>query len=205
MMESDKSDQRNLNVLPEPFSSSDLSLFGIETEVSFNDVLLREKVVVVGDECVGKSSILKSHLKKNDRMYDKNYLMTKGIKLEVSEIPVPNSDIVVDLFLYDMGGQSIFNQRQMAKRYWENCSTIICVYDVSSRKSLQSVMTWVTSVRSASTARQDIPVILVANKIDLREVSTIISINTFTDSLDQIMNLDFTRNLTVLINILFFF
>jgi small GTP-binding protein len=173
MMETDKSDQRNLKVLPEPFSSSDLSLFGIETEVSFNDVLLREKVVVVGDECVGKSSILKSHLKKSDKIYDKNYLMTKGIELEVSEIPVPNSDIVVDLFLYDMGGQSIFNQRQMAKRYWENCSNIICVYDVSSRKSLQSVMTWVTSVRSASTARQDIPVILVANKIDLREVSSI--------------------------------
>ncbi len=173
MMETDKSDQRNLNVLPEPFSSSDLSLFGIETEVSFNDVLLREKVVVVGDECVGKSSILKSHLKKSDKIYDKNYLMTKGIELEVSEIPVPNSDIVVDLFLYDNGGQSIFNQRQMAKRYWENCSNIICVYDVSSRKSLQSVMTWVTSVRSASTARQDIPVILVANKIDLREVSSI--------------------------------
>jgi len=172
-MELDKIDHRNLNVLPEPFSSSDLSLIGIETEVSFNEVLLREKVVVVGDECVGKTSIIKSHLKKDDKIYEKNYLMTKGLELEISEIPVPNSDIVVDLFLFDMGGQAIFNQLQMAKRYWENCSSIICVYDISSRKSLQSVKTWVTSVRSASTASQDIPVILVANKIDLREVGSI--------------------------------
>ena len=97
--------------------------------------------------------------------------MTKGLDVEVSEVAVPNTNIVVDLFLFDMGGQSIFNQRQMAKRFWENCSYIICVFDVSSRKSLQSVKTWVASVRSASATLLDIPTILVANKIDLREVS----------------------------------
>jgi GTPase SAR1 family protein len=110
-------------------------------------------------------------LKKDDKLCGKTYVMTKGLDVEVSEVAVPNTNIVVDLFLFDMGGQSIFNQRQMAKRFWENCSYIICVFDVSSRKSLQSVKTWVASVRSASTTLLDIPTILVANKIDLREVS----------------------------------
>jgi small GTP-binding protein len=170
-MEGAAVDKRNLNVLPEPFASSDLSLKGIETDVAFDDVLLREKVVIVGDEGVGKTSIVKSFLKKDDKLCGKTYVMTKGLDVEVSEVAVPNTNIVVDLFLFDMGGQSIFNQSQMAKRFWENCSYIICVFDVSSRKSLQSVKTWVASVRSASTTLLDIPTILVANKIDLREVS----------------------------------
>ena len=49
-MEGAAVDKRNLNVLPEPFASSDLSLKAIETDVAFDDVLLREKVVIVGDE-----------------------------------------------------------------------------------------------------------------------------------------------------------
>ena len=161
-------DNRNLNVLPEPFASSDVSIRGTETDVILDDVIVREKVAIVGDETVGKTSIVQSFLKMDQKPYSKNYHMTTNLDVQVSEISVPNTNITVDLFLFDMGGQSIFNQRQMAERFWENCTYVICVFDVSSRKSMQSAKTWVASVRSASSI-PDNNTILVANKVDLRE------------------------------------
>ncbi len=111
-MEGAAVDKRNLNVLPEPFASSDLSLKGIETDVAFDDVLLREKVVIVGDEGVGKTSIVKSFLKKDDKLYGKTYVMTKGLDVEVSEVAVPNTNIVVDLFLFDIAKESAAQYQQ---------------------------------------------------------------------------------------------
>lgn len=105
-MEGAAVDKRNLNVLPEPFASSDLSLKGIETDVAFDDVLLREKVVIVGDEGVGKTSIVKSFLKKDDKLYGKTYVMTKGLDVEVSEVAVPNTN----QFLIKVKWQSDFGR-----------------------------------------------------------------------------------------------
>ena len=119
--------------------------------------------MVVGDATVGKSSLI-SH----DQNYVKDYVMTVGADLTVKEFKIPKSSITVDLFILDMGGQSIFNQREAAKAYWNDCSYVICIFDVSSRKSLQSCAKWVQSVRSSGKGAS-IPALLVANKIDLRE------------------------------------
>eukprot|EP01083_Nonionella_stella_P292449 994619_1 len=79
-------------------------------------------------------------------------------------VTVEHGNVDVDLFLYDFGGQSIFHQREMAKEYQKDATYILCVYDISSRTSLQSISTWLASVRSV--VGQKIPAILVANKID---------------------------------------
>mmetsp|Transcript_1209 Transcript_1209/g.2061 ORF Transcript_1209/g.2061 Transcript_1209/m.2061 type:complete len:105 (-) Transcript_1209:52-366(-) len=78
------------------------------------------------------------------------------------------------IYSYDLGGQSIFNQRGQMEGFWNDCTSIICVFDVSSRKSLQNCITRAQAIQTvAGRSRTDddkqMPCLLVANKIDLRD------------------------------------
>ncbi len=182
-----------LRSIPRPFACSDVTMeefknidddidcksLNLGAELSAQEkVVLREKVIIVGESCVGKSSLIKSFVNKGSFDYDAQatkYLMTTRLDMQIATVEVPtrtsydseHGNVDVDLFLYDFGGQSIFNQREMAKDYQKDATYILCVYDISSRTSLQSISTWLASVRSV--VGQKIPAILVANKIDLRD------------------------------------
>lgn len=163
----------NINREPSPFAPSDLSILGIDTSQSshVNSIILREKVIIVGDAAVGKSSLVQTFLSQGtDVLNNKHYLMTAGANLNVKQVHIPNTNITVDLFLFDIGGQNVFNQREVSSLFWKDCNYIVCVFDVSSRKSFQSCETWIQSIQSTQRPiDEDIPVILVANKIDLRD------------------------------------
>ena len=168
----------NIKIVPAPFAPSDLSIEGFDDSLTShrNQIILREKVVIVGDETVGKSSLVQSFVSSvTENMNNKHYLMTSGVDLNVKQVPIPNSNITVDLFLYDSGGQSVFNKREITSSCWKDCSYIICVFDISSRKTLQSCRTWIKAVRSSQqndgSSISSMQAMLIANKIDLRDVS----------------------------------
>ena len=137
--------------------------------------ILRGKVVVVGDESCGKTSLITSFLTSGQN-YPKKYNMTTSVDLTVGEVVLAGSNITVDLFIFDTAGQSIFNQRGMQSAYYDGASFIVCVYDVSSRRSFQNCSKWIQSVRSAQkdNSAKEIQVLLVANKIDLRDDEVIV-------------------------------
>lgn len=72
------------------------------------------------------------------------------------------------MYIYDTGGQSVFNQRELGGQYWSNASVAVYVYDAGNRNSFLSCSKWLSSVRSENSGRP-MPGILVANKVDLRE------------------------------------
>lgn len=72
-------------------------------------VVLREKVVIVGDEAVGKTSLVQMFTSDGSE-YPKNYVMTTDVDFSMKSVIVPDTNVEVDLFLYDMAGQSIFHQ-----------------------------------------------------------------------------------------------
>mmetsp|Transcript_51710 Transcript_51710/g.155191 ORF Transcript_51710/g.155191 Transcript_51710/m.155191 type:complete len:242 (-) Transcript_51710:26-751(-) len=162
---------------PGPFAPSDLSIemgmsddAGAPLETSHvPKLVLREKVVIVGDASAGKTSLSRM-FSSGGQDFPKNYVMTSSVELCVKEVAIPDTNAFVDLFLYDMAGQSVFNQRELGTYYWDDVSFIVCVFDVSSRKSFSSCSKWVQSVRSAGNdGRGEIPALLVANKTDLRD------------------------------------
>jgi Ras family. len=78
--------------------------------------------------------------------------MTKCVELNIAEIPIPNTNTYVDLFLHDMGGQSIFRQKEFFPRlHWKNCSYFIVCFDTTCRKSFESVEKWIGLIQSSST------------------------------------------------------
>lgn len=133
-------------------------------------LLLRCKVTIVGDATVGKSALTQM-FHSGGHMFPKMYVMTSAVDFAVKEVQIPNTNAGVELYLFDCAGQSIFNQRELNAKYWENTAYLMVVYDVSSRESFQSVSKWVQSVRAArsSSSQPALPGVLVANKIDLRE------------------------------------
>lgn len=68
-------------------------------------------------------------------------------------------------FLY----MSIFLQEGLHTAHCNDASYILCVFDASSRQSLEQCPEWINMVTEASPSSKDAEVLLVANKVDMRQ------------------------------------
>ena len=106
---------KQFQLKPTQISSSLLSASQHDKDLSPEKInfqpktILREKVVIVGDETVGKTSIIQM-LTLGGSGCNKNYVMTTETQFSVLNFAVPNTDVIVDLFLYDVPGQNTFHQ-----------------------------------------------------------------------------------------------
>ena len=132
--------------------------------------VLRCKLVVVGDACVGKTALAQV-FSSGGSTYPKNYLMTVGAEFSVKQVPIPDTDVIVELYMFDCAGQSIFNQVEMNNKYYENVSAVMVVYDVTSSESVQSCNKWLQQVRAMRPVGPPLPGVLVGNKCEFRDGS----------------------------------
>eukprot|EP00968_Pinguiococcus_pyrenoidosus_P009716 scaffold754_cov248-Pinguiococcus_pyrenoidosus.AAC.32 len=74
-------------------------------------LMVRCKVVVVGDACVGKTAIAQM-FESNLQHYPSKYNMTTSVELIVKRVPIQKEEAhaMAELYLFDCPGQSIFNQ-----------------------------------------------------------------------------------------------
>ncbi|KAJ4820334.1 Ras-related protein [Rhynchospora pubera] len=127
--------------------------------------LAKYKLVFLGDQSVGKTSIITRF------MYDKfdsAYQPTIGIDFLSKTMYL--EDRTVRLQLWDTAGQERF--RSLIPSYIRDCSVAIIVYDVSDRQSFMHISKWVEEVHTQR--RRNIIIVLVGNKNDLvdqRQVS----------------------------------
>ncbi|CAM9904030.1 unnamed protein product, partial [Laminaria digitata] len=95
---------------------------------------------------------------------------TIGVDFGVKQVKVPDTDCVVELFLFDCPGQGVFNKLEQGAAYYENAAFVCVVFDVSNRDSFESCGRWIQGVRAAlPDATAPLPGVLIANKVDLRE------------------------------------
>jgi GTPase SAR1 family protein len=179
--------QHEPHTLPvEPFQSTVLDWYSndIDTQHKVKTVL-RSRVILVGDGCVGKSTLVRTLLDgggavDNDSTAsdDATYNMTFGVELNVQSIPLPPEDgkgltatTTVDLFLYSVGGSDIANQGKLCyDKCYEDINYIVYVYDATRRSSLHNG--WIQRVRDRNIVYgHKIPCLVVANKLDLLDVS----------------------------------
>jgi GTPase SAR1 family protein len=90
-------------------------------------VVLRCKLIVVGDACVGKTALTQV-FHSGGPTYPKAYLMTVGADFCVKQVPIPDSNIIVELYIFDCAGQSLFNQLGMNAKYYEDASAVMVIY-----------------------------------------------------------------------------
>ncbi|KAG1653419.1 hypothetical protein FOA52_009128 [Chlamydomonas sp. UWO 241] len=127
--------------------------------------LAKYKLVFLGDQSVGKTSIITRF------MYDKFdnvYQATIGIDFLSKTMYL--EDRTVRLQLWDTAGQERF--RSLIPSYIRDSSVAVVVYDVTNRQSFMNTLRWITEVRTERGS--DVIIFLVGNKTDLvdkRQVS----------------------------------
>ena len=122
--------------------------------------LSKYKLVFLGDQSVGKTSIITRF------MYDKfdnNYQATIGIDFLSKTMYL--EDRTVRLQLWDTAGQERF--RSLIPSYIRDSSVAVVVYDVTNRKSFLNTAKWIEEVRNER--GNDVILVLVGNKTDQAE------------------------------------
>ncbi|KAK1893258.1 EF-hand domain containing protein [Dissostichus eleginoides] len=121
------------------------------------------RIVLAGDAAVGKSSFL-LRLCKNE--YKLNSSATLGVDFQMKTLIVDGEPVLLQL--WDTAGQERF--RSIAKSYFRRADGVLLLYDVTCEKSFLNVREWVDMIEDVS--QEDIPIMLVGNKCDLRQDGT---------------------------------
>ena len=109
-------------------------------EVSVED-LIKLKLIVVGNQGTGKSSILNRFV---NETFDENYQATIGLDFHSKNITIHDQD--VRLIIYDTAGQEKF--RSLAKVFYNNASVCVMVYDITNKRSFDELKSfWADNVR----------------------------------------------------------
>ncbi len=119
------------------------------------------KLVLLGDGRVGKTSLRKKYLGMG---FPTEYLETLGADFSIKSIKF--NDIELRYQIWDIAGQPRFNQ--IRKSFYMGAQAGLILYDVSERKSHASLSNWIEEFFNSNGKGINIPLIIVANKIDLR-------------------------------------
>lgn len=129
--------------------------FGSQTNLETDETAI--KIILLGDSAVGKSKLVERFLM-ND--YQPRQLSTYALTLFRHETTVNNVPHKVDF--WDTAGQERFNSMHPA--YYHLAHACIICFDVTRKATYKNLPAWYKELREY---RAGIPVICVANKIDV--------------------------------------
>ena len=119
---------------------------------------IRYKLIVIGDELVGKTSILNRF--KNNQF---NAIYEPTVGLEFQSIPILIDDQSVNLLLYDVSGHQKF--RSLIPLYASDVNIILLIYDISKTESFNNIDKWFSFLNNIN--KNEVIFALVGNKSDL--------------------------------------
>ena len=128
-----------------------------ENQISNADNFINFKIIIIGDSGVGKSSILKRAVKNT---FDESYQNTIGFEFLLMHFSA--NDLKIKLQIWDTCGQETY--RSLVQGFFRNTSLAIIVYDISEKKSYESLDIWLKDLRAQTD--QELPIFIIGNKFD---------------------------------------
>ena len=125
---------------------------------NFNTESPKYKLILLGDQGVGKSCILNRFL--NDTFIE-DYQATIGLDFQSKNVQIENQ--AIHLLLYDTAGQEKF--RSLIPMYTRDANIILLVYDISNKDTFNHLPDWIRDLTNVNI--NEIIFVIVANKIDL--------------------------------------
>lgn len=121
---------------------------------------MEAKIVLLGDQNVGKSSIAQRFCK---NIFSNQHIATIGGAYLQQKVLISNEESV-KLHIWDTGGQERF--RAMANLYYRDAAAAILTYDITSEESLESLKFWINELRTKA-GQDNIILCLAGNKCDV--------------------------------------
>jgi small GTP-binding protein len=121
------------------------------------------KVCLVGEEAVGKTSLIRRFV---TQQFDAAYLQTIGTLVTKRDVVLPDPDggrARVTLLLWDIMGRRDFMQL-FREAYFAGARAVIAVFDVARPETGDALDPWIRGVCDVVGA---VPVVVLANKVDL--------------------------------------
>lgn len=122
------------------------------------------RVVIVGDQTVGKTSLL---LRFVDNVFIAENVTTNGANMKSRQVSVGKKTVQFNIM--DTCGQELF--RTVSRSIYHNADAVILVYDQGNEKSFENVQFWLREVDKYSN-NPNCHKIIVGNKIDSKLVVT---------------------------------
>uniref|UniRef100_A0A3Q0RDN6 RAS and EF-hand domain containing n=1 Tax=Amphilophus citrinellus TaxID=61819 RepID=A0A3Q0RDN6_AMPCI len=156
------SESLGVSTAPAPTTRKALSAISVQdsTDLGYMTSEKAYRIVLAGDAAVGKSSFLLRLCKNEFKM---NSSATLGVDFQMKTLIVDGEPVLLQL--WDTAGQERF--RSIAKSYFRRADGVLLLYDVTCEKSFLNVREWVDMIEDVS--HEDIPIMLVGNKCDLRQ------------------------------------
>jgi small GTP-binding protein len=108
---------------------------------------------------VGKTSLVYRFI---ENKFRENYKSTLGVNLLKKDMNLKNyGDISAQI--WDLGGQESF--RSLRKLYLEGANGALVIFDTTKEKTFEKLQSWIQDFKQA---RGDEPLVLIGNKIDLK-------------------------------------
>jgi len=121
------------------------------------------KILTVGDESVGKTTLLQRYVA---GLFKEDQKMTLGVNFYLKRIQTRDFDIALQL--WDFGGQKRF--RFLLKKYVKGAAGALLLYDLTNPATIESANKWIELVRMHNS---NLPIILVGTKYDLVDLELI--------------------------------
>ena len=125
-----------------------------------NPITPKYKLIFLGDQNVGKSSILNRFLSDT---FVEEYQATIGLDFQSKNVQIDNQD--VHLLLYDTAGQEKF--RSLIPMYTRDANIILLVYDITNKESFENLYAWLKDLTNINI--NEVIICIVGNKTDLNE------------------------------------
>ncbi|UCG02088.1 MAG: GTP-binding protein [Candidatus Heimdallarchaeota archaeon] len=121
------------------------------------------KIVLIGDGGVGKTAIRERYLGKG---FKAQYLLTIGADFAMRDDTIRGDSVRYQI--WDLAGQQRFDA--VREVYYKGSVGALLVYDVTRPDSYFNTPKWINELWT-NNGRGRVPIVVVANKIDMRELS----------------------------------
>jgi len=125
------------------------------------------KVLLLGDSCVGKTSIFHRFVKDD---YSETYKATIGADFYSKEIRIDDTEVILQM--WDTAGQERY--QSLGTSFFKGSDACILVYDITSQESFDALTQWVEQFLQGVGASEDpketgLIFVVLGNKSDLKE------------------------------------
>ncbi|MBD3353541.1 MAG: GTP-binding protein [Candidatus Lokiarchaeota archaeon] len=117
------------------------------------------KICLLGDGAVGKTSLVYRFI---ENRFSTDFKSTLGVNLLKRKVQVDDNTVSVQI--WDLGGQEAY--KKLRKLYLEGSQGGLVVFDKTNQNSFDNLDDWVDSFKQS---QEDAPMILIGNKIDLKD------------------------------------